>query len=67
MPAAKREHTAKRAVKISGIVYCPMCTHTVDAKVMYSPKVTLVVPGQKCQRCASSLDAGYVFGIEHAA
>ena len=48
-------------------VYCPICTRTVDANVMYSPKLAIVTPGQRCPRCSSSLDAGYVFPIERAA
>jgi hypothetical protein len=50
-----------------GHVYCPICTHTVDAKVTFAGKLTRVSPGQKCQRCASSLDAGYIFPMDRAA
>jgi hypothetical protein len=52
-------------------VYCPVCTHTVDATVEREPKRNrrqhYVKPGQKCPRCSSSLDAGHIIDLEHAA
>jgi hypothetical protein len=42
-------------------VYCPICTHMVDAEIQRKDRHPLVKPGQKCSRCAGSLDAGYVF------
>ncbi len=48
-------------------VYCPMCTHTVGAKVIFNGRTSRVVPGQKCSRCASSLDAAYVVRVDRAA
>lgn len=48
-------------------VYCPMCTHTVDATVEHHPKHTRVRRGQKCSRCCGSLDAGYIMYLERAA
>ena len=57
----KREHQAPASV------YCPLCTHTVHATVTFTRHSAKVVPGQKCPRCASSLDAGYVFGVNRAA
>jgi hypothetical protein len=48
-------------------VYCPMCTHTVDATVEYHPRHTHVKRGQKCSRCSGSLDAGYIMYLERAA
>jgi hypothetical protein len=48
-------------------VYCPMCTHTVDATVELHPKNTHVRRGQKCPRCSGSLDAGYIMHLERAA
>lgn len=48
-------------------VYCPLCTHTVPASVLYSGRTARVIPGQKCPRCNSSLDAGYVLRFERAA
>ena len=50
-----------------GAVYCPMCTHTVQADVTFAGRTLHVNPGQKCQRCASSLDAGYVIRMDRAA
>jgi hypothetical protein len=48
-------------------VYCPMCTHTVDATVELDPKHSYVKPGQKCPRCSGSLDAGFIMYLERAA
>jgi len=48
-------------------VYCPMCTHTVDATVEYDTKHARVKRGQKCPRCSGSLDAGYIMYLERAA
>ncbi|MCU1260012.1 MAG: hypothetical protein JWO80_2897 [Bryobacterales bacterium] len=50
-----------------GRVYCPICTHTVDGEVKLVNKRPLVVPGQKCARCRSALDAGIVLLIQEAA
>jgi hypothetical protein len=45
-------------------VYCPMCTHTVDAEIQRPPfksaRRPVVKPGQKCQHCSAALDAGYI-------
>jgi hypothetical protein len=48
-------------------VYCPICTHTVEAEAGLEGKRPTVVPGQKCSRCASSLDAGLVIQFRQAA
>jgi transposase-like protein len=48
-------------------VYCPICTHTVEARVVSQGKRTRVQPGQKCPRCSASLDAGYILQLQHAA
>ena len=48
-------------------VYCPLCTHTVPGTVEVTGKSIRVTPGQKCPRCHSSLDAGYVLRLEKAA
>ncbi|MEO7144529.1 MAG: hypothetical protein ABI165_13605 [Bryobacteraceae bacterium] len=48
-------------------VYCPICTHTVDAAVIHSGKRNIVKPGQKCARCSASLDAGYIMHLDRAA
>ncbi len=54
-----------------GQVYCPICTHTVAGEVKLTgpnwKRVPKVVPGQKCSRCASALDAGIVLQIVEAA
>ena len=48
-------------------IHCPMCTRTVEGLAV--PEVRLgrsrlrVMPGQKCSRCAASLDAGYVLEL----
>ncbi len=44
-----------------GKVYCPICTHTVEAELERGENRIQVRPGQKCPRCAGSLDAGYIF------
>ena len=52
-----------------GKVYCPMCTHTVEAKVERRETIRrwMVTPGQKCSQCSASLDAGYIFLPRRAA
>ena len=49
------------------IVYCPMCTHTVEGDVVLKGKRMVVAEGQRCLHCHSSLDAGYVMRTERAA
>lgn len=51
----------------TGAVYCPMCTRTVEVTVLYASKSAKVKPGQKCPRCAASIDAGYVIRYNRAA
>jgi hypothetical protein len=59
---------AKTQVKsYSGGVYCPICTHTVEGEILTVGKTARVRPGQKCPRCAASLDAGYVLRQQQAA
>jgi hypothetical protein len=55
------------AVESRESVYCPICTHTVEAAVLTTRKASIVKPGQRCGRCKSTLDAGYVFRFERAA
>jgi hypothetical protein len=50
-----------------GSVHCPLCTHSVPATVLLTVRGAKVAPGQKCPRCNSSLDAGYVLHLQHAA
>ena len=55
------------AAEYSGSVHCPICTHTVHATVQAHGRSVRVKPGQKCPRCASTLDAGYVLHFDRAA
>jgi uncharacterized protein (UPF0212 family) len=50
-----------------GSVYCPICTHTVEAEVTVFGRRVRVKPGQRCPRCAASLDAGFVLRQQQAA
>lgn len=47
-------------------VYCPICTHTVQAEAIAKDRRLKVKSGQKCARCGSQLDAGYVFSSRAA-
>jgi len=67
MAAAVLNGPKTRSIEIDGEVYCPLCTHTVPGKVIVGPGKLRVVAGQKCPRCSSSLDAGYVFRTDRAA
>jgi transposase-like protein len=67
MPTVTMERKSQPAKEAKGSVYCPLCTHTVDAMITYSPRSARVNPGQKCARCSSSLDAGYVLRVQRAA
>jgi hypothetical protein len=48
-------------------VYCPICTHTVEAAVIWVGKKAMVKPGERCPRCQASLDAGRVLRDRAAA
>ena len=52
---------------ILGKAHCPICTHTVPADIDLRGKFARVAPGQKCPRCASSLDVAIVIQIPEAA
>ncbi|MFN7998646.1 MAG: hypothetical protein U0Q18_33795 [Bryobacteraceae bacterium] len=52
---------------INGQVHCPICTHTVPAVINIIGKHLRVSPGQKCPRCASTLDVAVVVQIPQAA
>lgn len=68
MPTVTMEPKAHPASKeAKGAVHCPMCTHTVEAMIVFNPRNARVAPGQKCPRCASSLDAAYVMRVDRAA
>lgn len=53
--------------EIPASVHCPICTHTVEATVLADRKSARVKPGQKCARCHSTLDAGFVIRLNRAA
>ena len=59
--------TRPSVMTVTAAVYCPICTHTVEAEVVATRKRTFVKPGQRCARCSSSLDAAYVLGNDRAA
>jgi hypothetical protein len=59
--------TKQTATTTTAKVYCPMCTHTVDATVEQQARSIRVKRGQKCPRCSGSLDAGYVMYLQRAA
>ena len=63
----QNDSNAKPAAASTAKVYCPMCTHTVDATVELHAKHAKVVRGQKCPRCSGSLDAGYIMYLQRAA
>lgn len=51
-------------------VYCPMCTHTVEAAIERRAGIkrgAMVTPGQKCPNCSAALDAGYILPVSRAA
>jgi len=56
----------QQQVGTQGQVYCYSCTHTVGATVtvvpdfVYRKSTWIVIAGQKCPRCAASLDAALV-------
>jgi len=50
-----------------GQVHCPMCTHSVSGEVEYTRRWMKVVPGQRCERCGSSLDVAAVLYLRNAA
>jgi len=52
---------------LKGEVHCPICTHTVVADVLLKGRQLLTKPGQKCPRCASSLDAAYILYLDRVA
>lgn len=53
--------------QFKGQVHCPICTHTVGADVEQVGKIVRVIPGQKCPRCASTLDVAAVLQVMEAA
>ena len=55
------------AKRFKGQVHCPMCTHSVEAEVAEVGRAVRVVPGQKCPRCAATLDVAAVIEVREAA
>ena len=62
-----KEMKATSEKTLQGQVHCPICTHNVDAGIDMSGKRPRVVPGQKCPRSASTLDAAFVLEVLEAA
>lgn len=62
-----QEHQVRKAFETHAFVYCPICTHTVDATVVSNGKTAKTKVGQKCARCSASLDAGYIMRMDRAA
>lgn len=54
-------------IESKGYVHCPICTHTVEAQVVSMGRHAIAKPGQKCPRCGSTLDAGFVLRMDRAA
>ncbi|MDX1979533.1 MAG: hypothetical protein SFV51_04635 [Bryobacteraceae bacterium] len=50
-----------------GLVHCPICTHNVEAIVLVDRRTARVKPGQRCKRCNSTIDAGFVMRMDKAA
>ena len=65
--ASEKPAAAPKTQAHLGKVYCPMCTHTVDAIVEHAGKRAHVQAGQKCPRCSAGLDAGFIFFVDRAA
>jgi hypothetical protein len=49
------------------LVYCPICTHTVEGLVISNGRTAAVKPGQKCSRCSASLDPAPIMRLDRAA
>jgi uncharacterized Zn finger protein (UPF0148 family) len=53
---------------LTGRVYCPICTHTVEAEVVVVERglhrKMQAVEGQRCRRCNAKLDAAYVLDVK---
>lgn len=57
----------RKVIEAKGFVYCPICTHTVEAIVVANGKSASTKPGQKCSRCSASLDPAYIMRMDRAA
>ena len=49
--------------ELPGRVHGYMCTHRVEATVLKQGAARKTKPGQRCPRCAGSLDSGYVLEV----
>jgi len=58
-PETRREMNAE--------VHCYMCSHNVQAVVLVDRRSATVKPGQKCSRCHSAIDSGYVLRLQREA
>jgi len=67
MSAAVMTPKVPRVIEAKAPVYCPICTHTVQVMVTFAGKHARVTPGQKCPRCSSPIDAGFVMRQTQAA
>lgn len=54
-------------IETTGAVHCPICTRTVEARIITRSRRCEVKPGQRCPRCGSSLDAAAVLRFDRAA
>jgi uncharacterized protein (UPF0212 family) len=50
-----------------GWVHCPICTHTVEAEIVHRGRQLFTKPGQRCPRCASTLDAACILRLDKIA
>ena len=63
-------HTMEERKAVAGqlaVLYCPICTRYVDGLVRQEGKRIQPVPGQRCPRCVSSLDAAAFVQLRRAA
>jgi DNA-directed RNA polymerase subunit RPC12/RpoP len=51
----------------TGEVHCLICSHRVPAQVVVDRRSARVKMGEKCVRCGSSLESGYVLALKPAA
>ncbi len=58
---------AAAPVERTAEVNCLICSHRVPAQVWVDKRGARVKSGEKCARCGSSLEAGYVLTLRPAA
>lgn len=66
-PRSTRTQQPLPTYEVKGSVHCPICTHTVEGIVVTNGRTARVKPGQKCPRCSSALDPGYIVRLDQAA